>query len=598
MVMFTGDITQGGSKPEFQEVDKLLTNFWEKFDQMGFEPKFLAVPGNHDLVRPDDQFDPALINLQDLWNKAYVQEPFWNNIKSPQRQLVIKAFENYVQWWHNITVPKPEIYSEGILPGDFSATIYKDGFRLGILGLNSAFLQLMGGDRKGKLALDMRQFNGACNSNGPYWAKEHHACLLLTHHPQDWLTDQAQEQLNSEIHSPPERFALHLFGHMHEPNLRSLAEGGANARRRLQGCSLFGMEGWGDQNQERVHGYSLCELKIEGDTASLRIYPRKAEKKQGGGWEIHSDISFRLPKGDEGTEPVTVKLLRKLERPMVAKDKIPIDNNSTITQENQTQRQTYINRAVILTAIPPEYIAVSAHLSNLKEEIHPQGTIYEIGKFSANGKFWEVGIVEIGQGNTGAAMEAERAIAHFQPDVVMFVGVAGGIKDVKLGDVVAATKVYGYESGKTKLEFEPRPDVGQSSYNLIQRARAEAKKRSWLERLKSVDSSSSPSVFVAPIAAGEKVVASKKSSTFDFLQNNYGDALAVEMEGRGLLEAVHANQQVSAVIIRGISDLIDSKSEADANGSKEIAARHASAFAFEILAKFTPVAVVKKNGKN
>ncbi|WP_293047642.1 metallophosphoesterase [Moorena sp. SIO1F2] len=598
LVMFTGDITQGGSKPEFQEVDKLLTNFWEKFDQMGFEPKFLAVPGNHDLVRPDDQFDPALINLQDLWNKAYVQEPFWNNIKSPQRQLVIKAFENYVQWWHNITVPKPEIYSEGILPGDFSATIYKDGFRLGILGLNSAFLQLMGGDRKGKLALDMRQFNGACNSNGPYWAKEHHACLLLTHHPQDWLTDQAQEQLNSEIHSPPERFALHLFGHMHEPNLRSLAEGGANARRRLQGCSLFGMEGWGDQNQERVHGYSLCELKIEGDTASLRIYPRKAEKKQGGGWEIHSDISFRLPKGDEGTEPVTVKLLRKLERPMVAKDKIPIDNNSTITQENQTQRQTYINRAVILTAIPPEYIAVSAHLSNLKEEIHPQGTIYEIGKFSANGKFWEVGIVEIGQGNTGAAMEAERAIAHFQPDVVMFVGVAGGIKDVKLGDVVAATKVYGYESGKTKLEFEPRPDVGQSSYNLIQRARAEAKKRSWLERLKSVDSSSSPSVFVAPIAAGEKVVASKKSSTFDFLQNNYGDALAVEMEGRGLLEAVHANQQVSAVIIRGISDLIDSKSEADANGSKEIAARHASAFAFEILAKFTPVAVVKKNGKN
>ncbi|NEO60276.1 MAG: metallophosphoesterase, partial [Moorea sp. SIO4G2] len=237
LVMFTGDITQGGSKPEFQEVDKLLTNFWEKFRDLGFQPKFLAVPGNHDLVRPDNKFDTALIGLEDYWDNPKIEKPFWDNIESPQRQLVIKAFENYVQWWENTTVPKPDI-SKGILPGDFSATIEKDGFRLGILGLNSAFLQLMGGDRKGKLALDMRQFHAACNKNGPSWAKNHHACLLLTHHPQDWLTDQAQEQLNSEIHSPPERFALHLFGHMHEANLRSLAEGAANARRRLQGCSL------------------------------------------------------------------------------------------------------------------------------------------------------------------------------------------------------------------------------------------------------------------------------------------------------------------------------------------------------------------------
>jgi nucleoside phosphorylase len=242
-------------------------------------------------------------------------------------------------------------------------------------------------------------------------------------------------------------------------------------------------------------------------------------------------------------------------------------------------------RAVILTALPVEYMAVRTHLADLQEEMHPQGTIYERGKFVANATSWEVGIVEVGAGNAGAAGEAERAIAYFNPSVILFVGVAGGIKDVAIGDVVVATKVYGYESGKAKLKFEPRPDLGLSTYSLIQRARVESRKSDWLQRLISAAPDSNPRVFVAPIAAGEKVIASSKSDVFRFIQLNYGDAVAVEMEGRGLLQAAHANHQVSALVIRGISDLIDGKSEADAGGSQEMAARNASAFAFEILAK-------------
>ncbi|GGA45706.1 hypothetical protein [Okeania sp. KiyG1] len=57
--------------------------------------------------------------------------------------------------------------------------------------------------------------------------------------------------------------------------------------------------------------------------------------------------------------------------------------------------------AVILTAIRIEYMAVRAHLSDLGEEIHRNGTIYERGKFSIDGQEWEVGIVEIYNYSTG-----------------------------------------------------------------------------------------------------------------------------------------------------------------------------------------------------
>ena len=74
------------------------------------------------------------------------------------------------------------------------------------------------------------------------------------------------------------------------------------------------------------------------------------------------------------------------------------------------------DRAVILTALRVEYQAVQAHLLDLQEEVHPQGTVYERGRFVAGSRTWDVLLGEIGPGNDGAAQECERAIAHFLPD--------------------------------------------------------------------------------------------------------------------------------------------------------------------------------------
>jgi nucleoside phosphorylase len=259
------------------------------------------------------------------------------------------------------------------------------------------------------------------------------------------------------------------------------------------------------------------------------------------------------------------------------------DGFTSQIEVDEQQDATSICSAVILTALPVEYKAASAHLTNLREDTHPQGTVYGLGDFLSTSQLWKVAIVEVGAGNPGAAMEAERAIQYYRPDVVLFVGIAGGIKDVTLGDVVAATKVYWYESGKAGDTFHPRPEVGNSTYRMVQRARAEVRNENWLQRTKA-PRVTKPQAFVGPIAAGEKVVASTRSEIHKFIQSQYGDTLAVEMEGFGFLKAIQANLGVEALVIRGISDLIDRKAEVDASGSQGAAAQNASAFAFEILA--------------
>lgn len=244
---------------------------------------------------------------------------------------------------------------------------------------------------------------------------------------------------------------------------------------------------------------------------------------------------------------------------------------------------TATRRCVVLTALRLEFRAVHEQLEDVREVIHPTaGTVYDVGRLAGG---WEVALAEVGAGNINATLETERAIDHFNPQAVVFVGVAGGLKDVKLGDVVVATKVYGYESGKdTPDGFRPRPELGMAGHALLQRAKAEARGDGWRTRIKGTPAPDGVEVYTGAIAAGEKVLANASSELVRFLRANYGDTLAVEMEGHGVMQAAH-QRGVNALVVRGISDLVDGKAEADKQGWQPRAARHAAAFAAQVLAK-------------
>ncbi len=254
-------------------------------------------------------------------------------------------------------------------------------------------------------------------------------------------------------------------------------------------------------------------------------------------------------------------------------------------QAKQVSQNFKLPSVVIFTALSVEIKAVVAHLKNTYEVRHQKGTLYECGEFYSPGQSWKVAVVEAGPGNVPAAVEVERAINYFDPKIILLVGIAGGIKDVSIGDVIAGTKVYGYESGKIESEFKPRPILFKAAYILEQRARAVCRKDEWQKRMRNYNPASLPKAFVGPIAAGEKLFANTEASFFQFIKDNYGDALGVEMEGYGFHEAAH-HSGTDAIVIRGISDLIDGKSKSDATGSQEKASHNASAFAFELLSKF------------
>ena len=242
-------------------------------------------------------------------------------------------------------------------------------------------------------------------------------------------------------------------------------------------------------------------------------------------------------------------------------------------------------KALILTALDVEFEAVAEHTVFQNEIEDPvTGLVYDEAKFDSDNQSWTIFIAEIGAGNVNASNVSSRAVDFLKPDLMIFLGVAGGIKDTKLYDVVVGTKLYSYDSGKDEKSFKPRPALFNSSERVIGRSRVVRRRKKWLLRVKTDSLDIEPKAHIGPIAAGEKVVASTQSQSYRNIRKYYSDALAVEMEGYGALAGAQSRDNIFTVVIRGISDLIDDKASADASGSQIVASQTAAAFCFELLA--------------
>ncbi|RZI59361.1 MAG: metallophosphoesterase [Rubrivivax sp.] len=293
LVIFSGDLTQQAGSDEFDQLTRLLIDLWEHIKGLGSVPKLFVVPGNHDLARPA-KMDPAGKVMTAWWDDAAVQADFWKSSDSHYRQAVAKWFENYEAWVDQVGTAIPFLATvRGILPGDVAATFQKGSNRIGLIGLNSAWLQCAGGDFLGRLCVHPRQLMGVTANAPDAWCARHDFRLLITHHPLAWLHPTSQKLWAEELNTDG-RFDAHLFGHMHEARSRSTSISGGPIRHEIQAASLFGLESYGEDKIERSHGYAVIQIPAVGGARSIRIWPRILRKKSGASPRLVADQDWLL----------------------------------------------------------------------------------------------------------------------------------------------------------------------------------------------------------------------------------------------------------------------------------------------------------------
>ncbi|MEA2558603.1 MAG: hypothetical protein QOH06_107 [Acidobacteriota bacterium] len=349
-VLFTGDLVQSGESAQFERMQaQFLDPLWRRLTELGSgDAVLLAVPGNHDLYRPNFLEDNAAIDtLLEKDGFPRIQEKFWERPAGPYRGVIRDAFGAYSQWWEQ-ALHRPGGVKAGILPGDFSVSLG----RVGVVGLNTTFLQLAGGDYKGRLIWDARQLHAVCEEGVDVWSKKHDVCLLLTHQGPDWLTPEARKEGEAEI-APAGRFAVHLFGHMHETDITYLRRGGSTKATRLsQGCSVFGMDKLGEPPTiQRAHGYAAGRIEFgEGET-TLRFWPRIAADKTGP-WRFVPDNQNAELESDEGTtpEPLTARS-RAAKPPMVETAPTTLPSAAAVPHSTLPARRPFFGRTKDLELI-------------------------------------------------------------------------------------------------------------------------------------------------------------------------------------------------------------------------------------------------------
>lgn len=305
VIFMTGDLVQSGDAAEYVAFEGFMNSVMEILKSIGSNPYVFFVPGNHDLERLADYSSPIhqvfknWNSNQELRNNFFWTTPAYTDYCKDR----FLNYSNFVQRYSNI--PK-ENTMFGIMPGDYFSSIEVNGLKIGVLGLNSSFLQIEAGDFTGKLGIYLKQVESIFGDRYVEVLSKNDINFLLTHHNSEWFEPESRDEYKGEIYLK-EYMLEHFCGHNHIPQTEYINLNYTGENRINIGPSLCGLEFYGDKF-ERVHGYHAGRYIVNDDNSvTKQVYHRLAIQRNSS-YYFDRDINFQCEKGNEYSERILGKL--------------------------------------------------------------------------------------------------------------------------------------------------------------------------------------------------------------------------------------------------------------------------------------------------
>ena len=221
-------------------------------------------------------------------------------------------------------------------------------------------------------------------------------------------------------------------------------------------------------------------------------------------------------------------------------------------------------------------------VSAIKEEIQDFLDYFKEVKIEKNGNFiayhtnycsTPLILSTSGVGKVSAAMTTQYLIDKFEPEIILFTGIAGALNSTyEIGNIIIAKTCIQYDIDASELGFSP----GTIPYTDYKTFSSDHKLLDLAKKIKTNNT-----IHFGTILTGDQFISHKKRINYQHLFDYFkGDA--IEMEGAALAHVCMHNN-LPFLVIRTISDKADKTAPKDFSAFLKIASRNNFVFIEELL---------------